>query len=47
MTRLEPVLRLTEFAWESIETFVPVYDLICDMMALHGFVFAKTSENGG
>jgi hypothetical protein len=32
---------LSEYSWESIEVFVPIYDLICAMMALHGLVFAK------
>ncbi len=27
--------------WESIEVFAPIYDLICEMMALHGFVFVQ------
>src|SRR5579862_290412 len=35
-------LWLTEYGWSSIEVFSPIYDLICAMMALHGFVFAKT-----
>lgn len=43
--RLRSVLHelwLTECAWTSIEVFSPIYELICAMMALHGFVFAKT-----
>lgn len=34
-------LWLTEYAWDSIEVFAPIYDLICEMMALHGLVFAR------
>jgi hypothetical protein len=44
MSRLERILHelwLKEFVWESIEVFAPIYDLISEMMALHGFVFAK------
>ncbi len=43
--RLRRVLHelwLTEYAWSSVEVFSPIYELICAMMALHGFVFAKT-----
>lgn len=42
--RLHRVLHdlwLTEYAWDSIEVFAPIYDLICEMMALHGLVFAR------
>jgi len=35
-------LWLTEYAWSSIGVFSPIYEIICAMMALHGFVFAKT-----
>jgi hypothetical protein len=35
-------LWLTEYAWSSIEVFSPIYEIICAMMAFHGFVFAKT-----
>jgi hypothetical protein len=35
-------LWLTEYGWSSIEVFTPIYEIICMMMALHGFVFAKT-----
>jgi hypothetical protein len=35
-------LWLNEFGWPSIEVFTPIYDILCAMMALHGFVFAKT-----
>jgi hypothetical protein len=36
-------LWLTEYGWSSIEVFTPIYDIISAMMALHGFVFAKTN----
>lgn len=35
-------LWLSEYGWSSIEVFIPIYDIICTMMALHGFVFSKT-----
>ena len=35
-------LWLTEYGWTSVEAFSPIYEVICAMMALHGFVFAKT-----
>lgn len=35
-------LWLSEYGWSSIEVFAPLYDILCAMMALHGFVFAKT-----
>ncbi len=34
-------LWLSEYGWTSIEVFAPIYDILCAMMALHGFVFAK------
>ncbi len=34
-------LWLAEFTWESIDVFAPIYDLICEMMALHGMAFAR------
>ncbi len=34
-------LWLSEDGWTSIEVFSPIYEIICAMMALHGFVFAK------
>jgi len=37
-------LWLTECAWKSIDVFAPVYDLICEMMALHGLAFARHEE---
>jgi hypothetical protein len=42
--RLERVLKelwLSEFGWASIEVFAPVYDLLCELMALHGMAFAR------
>jgi hypothetical protein len=44
ITRLECILHelwLQEFVWESIEVFAPIYDLICEMMAQCGLVFAR------
>lgn len=35
-------LWLSEYGWSSIEVFSPIYDILCAMMALHGFVFTKT-----
>jgi hypothetical protein len=35
-------LWLSEYGWSSIEVFSPIYEIICAMMAFHGFVFAKT-----
>ncbi len=42
--RLDRVLHdlwLDEYGWKSVEVFAPIYDLICEMMALHGFAFAR------
>lgn len=39
IARLEQVLHelwLSEAAWESLEVFAPIYDLLCELMALHG-----------
>ena len=47
ITRLERILHelwLQEFVWESIEVFAPIYDLICEMMARCGLVFARHGE---
>ena len=47
MTRLERILHelwLREFAWDSIEVFAPIYDLICEMMSQCGLVFARHEE---
>jgi hypothetical protein len=35
-------LWLSEYGWSSIEVFGPIYDILCAMMARHGFVFAKS-----
>jgi hypothetical protein len=37
-------LWLSEYAWQTIEIFTPIYDLICEMMALHGLVFARHED---
>ena len=37
-------LWLTEFAWQSLDVFVPIYDLVCDLMALHGMTFARHGD---
>ncbi|HEX4022244.1 MAG TPA: hypothetical protein VHX63_13955 [Acidobacteriaceae bacterium] len=37
-------LWLAEYGWRSIEVFSPIYELLCSMMALHGFVFAHTDK---
>jgi len=45
--RLERVLKelwLSEFGWSSIEVFVPIYDLLCELMALHGMAFARHGD---
>ncbi|MGB6130377.1 MAG: hypothetical protein WBG54_01240 [Acidobacteriaceae bacterium] len=34
-------LWLSEYGWKSVEVFAPIYDLICEMMALHGMAFAQ------
>jgi hypothetical protein len=34
-------LWLSELAWRSLEVFTPIYDLLCEMMALHGMAFAR------
>ena len=47
LTRLERILHelwLREFAWDSIEVFAPIYDLICEMMSECGLVFARHEE---
>jgi hypothetical protein len=47
MTRLERILHelwLQEFVWGSIEVFAPIYDLICEMMAQCGLLFARHKE---
>ena len=47
IVRLERVLKelwLSEFGWASIEVFAPVYDLLCELMALHGMAFAHHGD---
>ena len=47
IAKLERVLHelwLTEFAWPSIDVFGPIYDLLCEMMALHGMAFARHGD---
>jgi hypothetical protein len=47
MTKLERVLHelwLTEFAWRLLEVFAPLYDILCERMALHGMAFARHGE---
>jgi hypothetical protein len=47
LLRLERILRelwLTEFAWQTIEVFAPIYDLICEMMAQHGMMFVRHGD---
>ena len=47
ISRLELVLKqlwLSEFDWNSLEVFAPIYDLLCEMMALHGMAFARRGD---
>ena len=47
IARLERVLKelwLSEFGWDSLEVFAPIYDLLCEMMALHGMAFARHGD---
>jgi hypothetical protein len=47
IVRLRRVLHelwLSEYAWQSIEIFTPIYDLICEMMVLHGLAFARHED---
>jgi hypothetical protein len=47
MHRLRRVLHelwLSEYAWESTDVFTPVYELICEMMALNGVAFARHQD---
>jgi hypothetical protein len=42
--RLERVLQklwLSVFSWRTLEVIAPIYDLLCEMMALHGLAFAR------
>jgi hypothetical protein len=48
IARLERILHelwLTEFAWRSLEVFAPIYDLLCEVMALHGMAFARHGDD--
>jgi hypothetical protein len=45
--RLRRVLHelwLSEYVWNSIEVFTPIYDVIREMMALHGLAFARHND---
>jgi len=47
ISRLERALNerwLSEFGWASLEVFAPVYDLLCELIALHGMAFARHGE---
>jgi len=47
IVRLRRVLHelwLTEYAWRSVEVFLPIYNLICSMMTLHGLAFARHGD---
>lgn len=47
ISRLERVLQelwLSEFGWDSLEVFAPIYDLLCEMMALYGMAFARRGD---
>lgn len=47
MMKLERILHemwLQEFVWPSIEVFVPIYDLICDLMSQSGLVFVRHKD---
>ena len=47
ISRLGRVLHelwLTEFGWHSIDVFAPIYDLLCEMMALHGMAFSRHGD---
>jgi hypothetical protein len=37
-------LWLSEFRWASIEVFAPVFNLLCELMALHGMAFARQGD---
>ncbi len=37
-------LWLNEYGWKSIEVFAPIYNLIHEMMALHGLAFARHDD---
>jgi hypothetical protein len=47
MTGLSLVLHglwLSEYSWQSLEVFVPIYNLLCEMMALHGMAFTRQGD---
>jgi hypothetical protein len=47
VARLRCVLHelwFSEYDWKSIEVFAPIYDLIREMMTLHGLTFATTND---
>ena len=47
LAKLERVLHelwLSEFEWNTIDVFAPMYDLLCEMMALYGMAFAFHGE---
>ena len=47
ISRLERVLNglwLSKFGWNSLEVFAPIYDLLCEMMALHGMAFTRRGD---
>ena len=44
MGRVLHELWLSEFAWKSIDVFAPIYDLICEMMALYGMAFSRHGD---
>lgn len=37
-------LWLSEYGWQSVEVFAPIYDLICAMTALHGLAFTRYED---
>ena len=48
IARLERQLHelwLSEFGWGSLEVFAPIYDTLCEMMALHGMAFARHGDD--
>ena len=47
IVRLRRVLHdlwLSDYAWQSIEIFTPIYDLIREMMALNGLAFLRHED---
>jgi hypothetical protein len=37
-------LWLSEFGWGSLEVLAPLYDTLCERMALHGRAFARHGD---